>query len=241
MSFDKSVRTYGRHYDAAILFGMPLLLSMILVVLFPYPTFMSLGAVFLRVMSISELGEAGMGITALIILVSIVLLGMTISAVSLIVKEERVGHKTRYSLFIEAVSTYTLGISVFYLALFLFLAGMQMLAFVWGVSTLAFSIVSLAVCYLVFFVPFAMVIDDYGMGRAMEAALDHLRFRPLGPLKWFLMVMAANLAVVFILQLVMDYQLAKGITTFMNGLVILPFMIIYGAHMYVDKYPMTRK
>jgi glucan phosphoethanolaminetransferase (alkaline phosphatase superfamily) len=157
------------------------------------------------------------------------------------VKEERVGHKTRYSLFMEAISTYSIGISVFYLAVFLLLAGMQLLAFIWDINTIIFSMVSLIISYMVFFVPFAMVIDDYSMGRAMTAALDHLRTKPFDPLKWFIMIMAANLAVVFLLQLVMDYQLAKGIATFINGLIVLPFMIIYGAHMYVDKYPMTRR
>jgi hypothetical protein len=241
MSFDKSVETYKRHYDAAILFGMPLLLSMILLVLFPYPTFTSLGAIFLRVVNISELGIAGVGITALILLISVALIGITISAISLIVKEERIGHKTRYSLFMEAINEYSVGISVFYLAVFLLLAGMQMLAFVWDINTVLFSIVSLAISYMIFFVPFAMVIDDYSVGRAMTAALDHLKVKPFDPLKWFVMILVANLAVVFLLQLVIDYQLAKGIATFINGLIVLPFMIIYGAHMYVDKYPMTRR
>ncbi|MCX6773661.1 MAG: hypothetical protein NTY68_01530 [Candidatus Micrarchaeota archaeon] len=241
MSFDKSLKTYMKHYDAAILFGMPLLLSMILLVLFPYPTFTSLGAVFLRVINLSDLGVLGIGITALILLVSILLIGITISAISLIVKEERVGHKTRYSLFLEAINTYSISISVFYLAVFLLLAGIQILTFIWDINTVLFSIVSLAISYLVFFVPFAMVIDDYSVGRAMTAAMEHLRAKPFDPLKWFFIIMIVNLAVVFILQLLMDYQLAKGIATFINGLIVLPFMIIYGAHMYVDKYPMTRR
>jgi len=241
MSFDKSVKTYRKHYDAAILFGMPLLLSMIFLVLFPYPTFTSLGAIFLRVINLSDLGALGVGITALVLLVSILLLGITISAISLIVKEERVGHKTRYSLFLEAIRTYSIGISVFYLALFLLLAGIQLLTFIMDINTVLFSIVSLAISYLAFFVPFAMVIDDYSVGRAITAALDHLRLKPLDPIKWFVMILAANLAIVFILQLAMDYQLAKFIATFINGLIVLPFMIIYGAHMYVDKYPMTRR
>jgi len=241
MSFDKSVKTYKMHYDAAILFGMPLLLSMVLLVLFPYPTFTSLGAVFLRIVNIGELGAVGIGITALILMISVALIGITISAISLIVKEERVGHKTRYSLFMEAIKEYSVGISVFYLAVFVLLAGMQLLAFMWDLDTVVFSMVSLVISYVVFFVPFAMVIDDYNMGRAMGAAWNHLRTKPFDPLKWFVIIMVANLAIVFLLQLVMDYQLAKGIATFINGLIILPFMIIYGAHMYVDKYPMTRR
>jgi ribose/xylose/arabinose/galactoside ABC-type transport system permease subunit len=240
MSITKAVETYRKNYDAAILFAMPLLLSIILVLLYPYPTFTSLGGIFLRVVSVEDLGIFGMGMTASILLGSILLLGTSISAISLIVKEERMNHKIRYSLFIEAIRDYTITISIFYLLLFLLLEGVQLAVYLLGIEGIIYSIVSLAVSYVLFFAPFAMVIDDYSIPRGISAGIDHLKTKPLDPLKWFVLIMAINFIVVYVFGLFMDYSLAKMLATIINGLVLLPFMIVYGAHMYVDKYPLTR-
>jgi O-antigen/teichoic acid export membrane protein len=240
MSIKKSVETYRKNYDAAILFAMPLLLSILLVIIYPYPTFTSLGGIFLRMVTIEDLGIFGIAMTVAILLGSILLLGTTISAISLIVKEERVNHKIRYSLFIEAIKDYTITISVFYLLLFLLLEGIQLAVFMLGVDSIVYSLLSLAISYALFFAPFAMVIDDYPIPRGIAAGIDHLKTKPLDPLKWFVGIMAINLVVMAVFGLFMDYYIAKILTAIVNGLVLLPFMIVYGAHMYVDKYPMTK-
>jgi len=241
MSITKAIETYRKNYDAAILFAMPLLLSIILILLYPYPTFTSLGGIFLRVVTVEDLGIFGIGMIIAILLLSIALLGTTISAISLIVKEERVGHKIKYSLFVEAIKTYTITISVFYLLLFLLLEGIQLAVYMLGIDAILYSVLSLALSYVLFFAPFAMVIDDYSIPRGIMAGFEHLKTKPLDPLKWFFAIMATNLIVMLIFSLFMDYSAAKILVTVINGLVLLPFMIVYGAHMYVDKYPMTRK
>jgi hypothetical protein len=240
MSFTKAIKTYRKNYDAAILFALPLLLSILLVMLYSYPMFTSLGGIFLRVVTLEDMGIGGMLMIAAILIMSIALLGTTISAISLIVRDERSDRKVNYGLFVEALKTHTIVISIFYILLFLLLEGMQLAVFMLGIDTVVYSLLSIAVSYVLFFAPFAMVVDDYSIPRGVKAGIEHLAVNPLGPLKWFVLMALANLVVMVFFGFFMDYGLAKIAAAAVNGLVLLPFMIIYGAHMYVDKYPMTR-
>lgn len=241
MSIQTAIGTYRKNYDAAILFAMPLLLSIILILLYPYPMFTSLGGIFMRVGTIGDLGLLGIGMIIAILLLSMALLGATISAISLIVKEERVNHKIKYNLFLDAIKDYTITISIFYLLFFLLLFGIQLAVYMLGIDAIVYDVILLALSYALFFAPFAMVIDDYSLPRGIMAGIEHLKTKPLDPLKWFFLVMTVNLIVMVFFSLFMDYPVAKVVATVINGLVLLPFMIVYGAHMYVDKYPMTRK
>lgn len=240
-SFKKAIDTYTHNADAVLLFAFPLLLSAVLLMLFPYPTFTSLGGAFLRILNLYDLGFLGLVLTALAILASIAFIGFSISAVSLIVKESRVGNRIKYGLFAEAVKDYSFGISFFYFMVFLFLEGVQMLVYSLGASPLVFSAIAFLTYYAIFFVPYAMIIDDYSIGSALEGGWYVLRIKPLDPLKWFLIILAVNAALILLLNLVVPYGWAKAIVMMLNGLVITPFMVIYGAHLYIDKYPMTVK
>lgn len=137
---------------------------------------------------------------------------------------------------------------VFYTALSIALALLSPLMLI---SPVLYSLIAALLFYITFFVPYALIIDDYTWMQAFKKGLIVLMKKPLEPLIWgfalafFLvftyLVVNAFTYLAFPNGWLVDRPTLNDLIIFLlNQLFILPFGIVFASHLYVSRYPLVR-
>ncbi len=233
-----AIEDYKANIKPVLIFTIPFLISLLISISLSHLTFLAIGGEFLRIGNIPFISLLELTLLFISVGVALYLIAFTFTGISLVVKEGRIS-RIRNVLFEEIFWHRLNKVFLFQYFIFLLIFLIQLLIYVLALPSSLFLILSFLITYIFFFVPYAIVIDDYELSVAIYKSLIFLKKQPLLPLIWAIIgsLMVAVSALVFMALL--DYSIAKYIVLLINAFFIAPFLIVYGAHLYLRKYPMT--
>ncbi len=234
MVFEHAIKTYMKNTAMLSVFSVSFLLGLLILILVSDNTFTAIGGVFLRFLSIPQIGIPGYAIIGLAVLLSTYLVSFGIVAVNLTVKRERVQINLTSEI-LGNIARNTL--VIFLISLFLFMVQYAVQIFLMEMQApypLA-GLLSILIYLPVFYVGPAIVIDEMKPVHAIMASIDHIKRYPLRVVKWLVLGLVLMLATSIISYVIIPgyFQL---ITLLVNSLFIMPFLLVYQAHNYIEKY-----
>lgn len=233
-SLSNSIKTFISNIKLLLLFSLTFLIAVLLSILANTPTYNALGGVFLRFMSIPSMSLLDWLVIISAFLISNYLISFGVVAVNLIVKRER----TYLDLSTEirkSIPNKTLVIFLVFTSLFLFNGIISYFLVSLGAPLILTSLLFLVFYIPTFYIAPAMVIEDLKPVRAIFSSMKHIERYPMKPIKWLLLGLILTYSTTFLFYLLVpDYY--QWLEIIVNALFLLPFLIIYQAHAYIDKY-----
>ena len=233
-----TIDSYLRNLKFLLLFSVSFLIVMPLALLLP--NFASMGGIFFRFGSISrDIGILDLALIAVVFCISLLLFSFGLVAVNMIVKTERTMKTVTFYEF-EKIEQYTFKLFSVFFIVFLTSLAINMVLYEYGLHATLGALVSLIASLLVVFAPQAIVIDNQKARHVPQMSLSVI-FKKL-PL--FLMysviaiVLIALVTEVFILlaPAIGHPVSAELLAVAVNGLLVLPFLEVLKAQVYLSKY-----
>ncbi len=159
-ALEHSIKLYREKMGFILLFSLPFLIALIIPSLVSGPTFISLGAVFLRTGSIPEVDPVGVAVMLSAYLVSMFLIAESIVSITLLVKIRKTMTNPTTEV-IKALRKYGVAIFLAYTFVAMLILIAQLLTFDLEIRTILLPLLMLLISAMVFFVPQARVIDNY--------------------------------------------------------------------------------
>lgn len=232
-------KTFKNNLSLLLVFSVSFLLGFLIPIIASTPTYNAIGGVFLRFMSIPEMNYIDAIFMAIAFLISNYFISFGIVATNLIVKKERMMiNLTREIL--NSISKYTAVIFMVFVFLFVVNAAVQILLTELQAPYWLSAIIFLAIYLPSFYIGPAIVIDEMKPFHALLASADHIKKYPMRIVKW----VAGGLAMLFATTYV-SYFVAPAyfqwITILINSFLIIPFLLVYQSHSYLEKYGILKK
>ncbi|MEM0438337.1 MAG: hypothetical protein QXU54_03500 [Candidatus Micrarchaeia archaeon] len=239
MVFENAVSTYVKNIGILLVFSVSFLLALLMPLFASTPTYNAVGATFLRFLSIPEMSLMDIGVIVFAFLLSNYFVAFGVVAVNLIVKKERVQVNLTQEI-LESIPRSTLVLFLIFVFLFLVNFVVQfVLAELQAPYWLA-GLVFLLIYLPTFYVGPAIVIDQMKPVHAVYASVQHIRNYPYRVVKWvaagIVMLLVATVGAYLILPAYFQWA-----TLIINSFVIIPFLIVYQAHNYIEKYTILKK
>ena len=232
-----AVALYREKAGFVLLFSIPFFIAMLIPSLVSGPTFISLGAVFLRTGSIPEIDPFGMAIMLIAYLVSMFLIAESIVGITLLVKTKRT-QSNPTSEVIGALKKCGMTVFLAYTLAAMLILIAQLLTFDMELRGIVLPMLMLLISFGVFFVPQAMVIDGQRLGRAIDTSYSMVRRKFADVLLWML-IGTLLLTVSALILFLLPYPFGSYAVMLVNSLLVIPFLIIYQAQIYMKKYALA--
>lgn len=236
-AIEYAINFYREKAGFVVLFSIPFIAAMLIPSLVAAPTYVALGAVFLRTGSIPEIDAVGAAITLLAYLVSMFIISESIVNITLLIKTKRVQTNPSKEV-LAGMEKYGITVFLAYTLAALLILVFQLLTFDLGYRAIILPILVFLVSMCIFFVPQAMVIDEYNLGQALDASLSMVRRKFPEVLLWML-IGTVLLTISELVLFILPHPFGAAAVMLVNSLVILPFLIIYQAQIYMGKYSLA--
>lgn len=230
---------YRKRLGLIIIFSIPFILAFLIPVLVPAPTYLSLGAVFLRTGSIPELSAVDLAITAVSYALAVFLIADTIVNINIIVRSKRTLTSIRHEV-MQAVGTYAMRIFYISTMLLLLIFIAQLLTYDNPLQSWIFPLFTLALSLLLFFVPPAVVIDNSDTPGAIRRSVSMALKNPHFPLLWTFLSLLILSLLTLAADLVFSPPYSGYFVLLVNSLLVMPFFTVLQTQMYMEKYPLAR-
>lgn len=237
-----AIESYTKNIGMILFFSIPFLLSLVLLLppFSPAPVFTALGGYFLRSGSIPEMTMMDFITIIFSAGISLLFISLAAVAVTLVVKASR----TRTRVSAEAMRNlgrYTLtvfgifvGIKVLEFLLLSYLLSINM-------NELPALLVNFIVSLGLFYIAPAVVLEEKKPVPALVSSFNHIARRPLNFIMW-LLVAFIMIYVFSSLSFMMfsDPMMRQGFIILMNSAIVLPFLVVLQAHLYLSKYTIVK-
>jgi len=230
---------YRKRLGLIIIFSIPFILAFLIPVLVPAPTYVSLGAVFLRTGSIPELSALDLVITAVAYALAVFVISDTIVNINIIVRSKRTLTSIKHEV-LQAVGSYAMRIFYIYTMLLLLLFIAQLVTYDNPLQSWLFPGASLILSLLLFFVPPAVVIDNSDTPTAIRRSVSMVLKNPHFPLLWTFLSLLLLTVMKLFADLVFQSPYSGYFVLLVNSLLVMPFMTVLQTQMYMEKYPLAR-
>jgi hypothetical protein len=237
-AFFNSINDFKDHLDSAIFLSIPALIGILLTFLFSKNFYLAIGSVFLRSSDILYISFYELLIAIFVVIFSISMFSFTVIGISLLVKEKRTHVSVTSKKFLNSIKSYMPSVVFFYFVLFIISFILQFLSLYINLLPL-FHVLLFLFFGLMFFVPFAISIDDYPLLTAIRKSFSLTIKRPFAFVFWFLFNFIVIVVISSFLFFFLSYEIANYIIYIVSSLLILPFSTILAAHLYMDKYPLS--
>ena len=234
MVLDHSINTFKRNISLLVVFSLTFLFALLVPILAGTPTFNAMGGVYLRFLSIPEMTAIEKVVIIISFLISNFLMSFGIVAVNLIVKKERVQINIKKEILDNIAKTTTLLFGVF-VCLFIVNALIQMAIVEYKIPQILGSLI-----YILLYVPFfylgpAMVIDNFKPIQAFYTGLNHIKKYPMRVVNWTILGIFLLLGSSVLTYIIFPNEF-QWLTILINSFIIIPFLLIYQSHNYIEKY-----
>lgn len=237
--FRYAAEFYLKRLGLIVLFSLPFVAAFLIPALVPAPTYLALGGVFLRTGSIPELDLAGIIITALGYAIAVFLIADTIVNVNIIVRSKRTLTDISREM-ADAMGTHATRIFYIYTLMLLLMFIAQLVTYENPLQSWLYPLFLLALSYLLFFVPPAVVIDNSDTPTAIRRSAQMALRKPRFFLLWTLMCFFSLSFVKVAADFLFSGLFANYFVLLVNSLLVLPFLIVLQTQMYMEKYPLAR-
>ncbi|MEM3555929.1 MAG: hypothetical protein QXF56_04395 [Candidatus Micrarchaeia archaeon] len=238
---DYSIDAFKKNFRIVLFFSIPFLLAFAIPLLSPMPTYVSIGATFLRTGSMFiDLTYFDIALIFLSSLASLFLISFATVAINLVIKSQRTLTNIRTEV-IEGIEKYTITIFFLYTLFLLLSLIVLLLSYEYGVEGLATPLFSFFVSLLLFYVPAGIVIDELKPTEAMRMSLYMIKNKFALFLLW-LVIGFILLTAVDIVFIILSGAIPWGryVVLVLNSLFIMPFLIILQTQMYLTKYTILK-
>lgn len=237
-----AIETYTKNIGMILFFSIPFLLSLVLLLppFSPAPVFTALGGYFLRSGSIPEMTMTDFITIILSAGISLLFISLAAVAVTLVVKASR----TRTKVSAEAMRN----LGRYTLTVFAIFVGIKVLEFLFlsylisiNMNELPALVLDFIVSLGLFYVAPAVVLEEKKPVPALVSSFNHVIRRPLNFIMWLLI--AFIMIYVFSslsFMMFLDPMMRQGFIILMNSAVVLPFLVVLQAHLYLSKYTIVR-
>ncbi len=239
--FSYTWKAYTSSFWLILLMAVPGLLALAIPMFVGTPTFLALGATYLRTNSIPDLSPANAALMVAAALVSVFLMSFCIVSINLVIKRERTLTHIREEI-MQSLGTTTLSVFWIYLVTALLLLIIQLYTFEYGVQALLAPLFGLVIGLVILLMPTAMVMDEVRPWRAFERAMDTmLRKWPLIVLWLLTGLFAASLVELVLLALEPIRPAVPFLVLLFNSMFLMPFLIVMLGQIYISKYTIIAK
>ena len=225
-------------YVLLLLFSIPFILAFLIPVFASTPTYLSMGAVFIRTGSIPDVNYFDMAVTLFAYLISLFIIADTIVNINIIIKTRRTRTKITQEI-LGGMGKYAVNLFLIYVFLSLLIFTLQLLTYLLPAQSILFPILVFVVTMPFLFFPPAMVIDNLKVWKAIRSSLDMLFRRPMEVTAW-LLIGFFFLVLSEIVLFILPYPFGPYFVLFFNSLVLLPFLIVFQTNIYMEKYPLAK-
>ncbi len=241
--FNHSWEFYTSKFSSIMIgFSIPLILAYAVLLLAQVPSYPTLGAVFLRTISIPDLSVTDFVVIGLALVLSNFIVADGITNINLLIKMKRTLNEISNEVW-EGVLVYATKIFSLFVIAFLLMMLFQLLIFEISAYPLVYPILLLITGILLFFAPPAIVIDNEDTIAAVSHSLELLTRSPLFYLitfLWALIGLIANTVVGFIAFIILPSPFASYLIMLVNSVFVYPFLLIFQTHAYMEKYPLAK-
>jgi len=237
-----SIEAFRKNAKLVLFFSVPFLLAFAIPLLSPMPTYVSMGATFLRTGSMFvDLTYFDIGLIFVSSLASLFLVSFAIVSINLVIKSQRTMTNIRMEV-IEGIEKYTMTIFLLYsIALVLSLV-VLLVSYEYQVEGLTTPLFSFLISLVLFYVPAAIVIDELRLTEAMRMSLYMIKNKFMLFLLWlvlgFVILTVLDAGSVFLASL--HFTWSRYVMLVLNSLIVLPFLVILQTQMYLTKYTILK-
>lgn len=229
-----SITIYRKNLHLIIPLLGVFILALIITFISSQPSYLAFGFVLLRTSTISFVDTVQLLLFLVSFLIITFLTSVFFTGTALLVKAEKVSIK-KYIL--EEIFTRRF-YKVFLFFLLISSIGLffSLISFLMSIPPLLSTITMLIIVYISFFIPYALVIDDYNLEISIKKGISFLKEHITYPLIWSLTYLLPTLIISAFLSFIVDYTIAQYLVFFISTVFFMPFLIILGSLMYVKKY-----
>lgn len=246
---DYSIEAFRKNAKLVVFFSVPFLLAFAIPLLSPMPTYVSIGATFLRTGSMFvDLTYFDIGLIFVSSLASLFLISFAIVSINLLIKSQRTMTNIRTEV-IEGIEKYTMTIFLLYSIAVVLSLVVLLVSYEYQVEGLTTPLFSFLVSLTLFYVPAATVIDELRPTEAIRMSLYMIKNKFLLFALWlilgFIMLSVIDELFILIMPLVgallpIPVTWGRYIVLVINSMIILPFLVILQTQMYLTKYTILK-
>lgn len=242
MNFFKALKytylEYKENLKLILLFSLLFLFSLIVLFLVPTPTYLSSGALFLRIGSLPLLQLFEILIISIFFIISIFLFAEATTLLNILIKEKRTLNKTPFEI-IKKSSSYVF--QLFFVYFFFFLVSILLAIYLYDfyLNNILYPLILFFIYLTIFFFPQALIIDENNIFQAIFTSINTSLKRIKTIFSFLIFASLLLLGLASILFLLFPPIIAKYILLFLSSVFILPFLTILQIEIYMEKYPLS--
>ena len=222
-------------------FSIPFLLAFAIPLLSPMPTYLALGATFLRTGSMYvDLTMLDAAVIVASFLLSLFLVSFAIVAINLVIKSQRTFTSVKKEV-INSIGKYVLNVFWLYLTAWALLLIVDLVGYEFALNNWFLPVAGIIVSAPLFFAPAAIVIDEQAPFQALKTSVAVIGKQPKLVLLWLLLAIASISAIdLLFMNLRAVIPFTQVLVLVANSLFIMPFLIMYQTQIYLTKYTILR-
>ena len=233
-----AISDYKKIWKIITILSFPAALGILLLHFIAKPTYLAIGGVFLRTSDLLRMNFLILLSVFIGVIFSLSLISISVTSISLYVKEKRTTDKHWRKKMMKKITRDILPITFFFLFLFIFNFILQSTSLI--ISHLVIiNLISLFIYLITLFVPFAIAIDNYSIDTALSKSYKLTMKKPLRPILWlisvFILVSLLHVMSIYFI----GYSIGSWISYILSSFIVLPFSLVLGSHLYMDKYPLS--
>jgi len=236
-----AANSYIKNMRIVTFFSIPFLLAFLIPLLVPTPTYVAMGATFLRTGSMYvDLTMFDLALIVASFFLSLFLVSFAVVAINLIIKAQRTFTNIRKEV-IDGIEKYVITVFWLYLSAWALMLIVNLLGYEFGVNSWLTPLFGLLISLPLFYAPTAIVLDEYRPLVAMQASLKMIVRQPLMFAIWLALGIAA-LSIVDLLFIMLGAYVpfARYFVLVANSLFILPFLLMMQVQVYLTKYTILK-
>ncbi|MDD5317309.1 MAG: hypothetical protein PHF51_01095 [Candidatus ainarchaeum sp.] len=222
-------------------FSIPFLLAFAIPLLSPMPTYLALGATFLRTGSMYvDLTMLDAAVIVAAFLLSLFLVSFAIVAINLVIKSQRTFTSVKKEV-INSIGKYVLNVFWLYLTAWALLLIVDLVGYEFALNNWFLPVAGIIVSAPLFFAPAAIVIDEQAPFQALKTSVAVIGKQPKLVLLWLLLAIASISAIdLLFMNLRAVIPFTQVLVLVANSLFIMPFLVMYQTQIYLTKYTILR-
>lgn len=238
--FNHSTKAYFKNWKLISFFAIPLLLSLLIPFFSPMPSYQAFGATFLRTGSIPEMTSFEIGVVIVSFLASVFLLSFALVSINLVIKSQRTITNIKTEI-VEGIEKYAFKLFAILTLAWVLCLAVSLVSYEYGVEKTVGPLFSFIVYTALFYLAPAIVIDELGGARAVNASISMLKKRPALFAVWLVLLFILLAIPTVIFLAVLPHNIAEFLMLVLNSLLIMPFFVVLQTQMYLTKYTILDK
>ncbi len=236
-----TMQMYFKNFGLIILASIPGLFGLMIPLFVGMPSYIALGGVYLRTDNIVDLDNVAAIVMIVSVLISVYLMSFAVVAINMVIKRQRTMKRLSVDN-LKSIAHWTNSVFVAYIiAMILFLL-IQIYTYDNPARGIIVPLANITIGFAMLFFPTAMVIDEVRSFIAMQRSVKMIISKPIVILQWMVVALLLLSLVDLIFLTIVDVFsfipriVGQWAVMIFNSLVILPYMIVLLAQIYINKY-----